>query len=511
MKPQRVYEEMNKAFGRDTCYVSHHRPVADRRRAVPARLQAAPLDQLRPGRPAGLDHAGGARRARRRSRPQHRGAVGRLRFPVHDRGAGGRRAVQAALPPRRREQLLPRPDPPVAARLRDGLLRPARLRQHQRAGASAATASTTSRSSKAWAARRSASRAGRDPAGLRAGRALDEGVPGAGGGRDHPRARDQHLDGHRDRQDQRVRGAAPRTPGPTRRPPSRCSTDDRAEDIACPSSAANLTMLFTEHDFLDRFAAAPRATASQASSILFPYAFPKEQLADALRAERPDAGAAQPARRRLGRPASAASPACPTAVASSRTASARRSSTRRRSAARRSTAWRHHAREASTRSACAQTPSSTTCASRPSELEQAGIRLLIEPINTLRHPGFYLDRADQALRDPGRGRLATTCSCSTTSTTRSAWRRAARDATARIKDRDRPHPARRQPRPQRAGHAARSTIPSCSSRSTAMGYDGWIGCEYKPKAATTAGLGWTAAHTCARLSARTEQQGASAS
>ncbi len=35
----------------------HHRPVADRRRAVPARLQPAPLDQLRPGRPAGLDHS----------------------------------------------------------------------------------------------------------------------------------------------------------------------------------------------------------------------------------------------------------------------------------------------------------------------------------------------------------------------------------------------------------------------------------------------------------------------
>ena len=30
----------------------HDRPVADRRRAVPARLQAAPLDQLRPGRAA---------------------------------------------------------------------------------------------------------------------------------------------------------------------------------------------------------------------------------------------------------------------------------------------------------------------------------------------------------------------------------------------------------------------------------------------------------------------------
>jgi hydroxypyruvate isomerase len=27
-----------------------------------------------------------------------------------------------------------------------------------------------------------------------------------------------------------------------------------------------------------------------------------------------------------------------------------------------------------------------------------------------------------------------------------------------------------------------------------IGYDGWIGCEYKPKAGTTEGLTWRAAH-----------------
>ena len=29
---------------------------------------------------------------------------------------------------------------------------------------------------------------------------------------------------------------------------------------------------------------------------------------------------------------------------------------------------------------------------------------------------------------------------------------------------------------------------------TAFGYDGWIGCEYKPRTTTTEGLGWRAAH-----------------
>ena len=127
MKPQRVYEEMNKAFGRDTCYVS----TIGLSQIAGAQFlhvyQAAQLDQLRPGRPARLDAPGGARRARRRSRPRDRRAVGRLRLPVHDRGTRRRRAVQAALHPRGGEQLLPRPDPPGAARLRHGLLRAARF------------------------------------------------------------------------------------------------------------------------------------------------------------------------------------------------------------------------------------------------------------------------------------------------------------------------------------------------------------------------------------------------
>ena len=49
----------------------HDRAVPDRRGPVPARVQAAALDQRRAGRPAGLDAAGRARRLRRRPR-RHR-------------------------------------------------------------------------------------------------------------------------------------------------------------------------------------------------------------------------------------------------------------------------------------------------------------------------------------------------------------------------------------------------------------------------------------------------------
>ncbi len=107
----------------------HHRPEPDRRRAVPARLRPAPVDQLRPGRPAGLDDPGRAGRGGRRPHAHGGGPVGRLRLPVPDRGAGGGRAVQPALRAGAGEQQLPRPHPPEPARLRDGLLRAARLRQ----------------------------------------------------------------------------------------------------------------------------------------------------------------------------------------------------------------------------------------------------------------------------------------------------------------------------------------------------------------------------------------------
>ena len=60
VKPQRVYEEMNRAFGRDTRYVSTIGLSQIAGGAVPARVQAAALDQRRAGGPAGLDAARGA-------------------------------------------------------------------------------------------------------------------------------------------------------------------------------------------------------------------------------------------------------------------------------------------------------------------------------------------------------------------------------------------------------------------------------------------------------------------
>ena len=97
MKPQRVYQCMNNAFGRDMTYVS----TIGLSQIAGAQFlhvyRPAPLDQLRPGRPARLDDPGRARRARGRPDAQDRRAVGRLRLPVHDRRAG-RRARSSSCP-----------------------------------------------------------------------------------------------------------------------------------------------------------------------------------------------------------------------------------------------------------------------------------------------------------------------------------------------------------------------------------------------------------------------------
>src|SRR6266568_8910678 len=49
-----------------------------------------------------------------------------------------------------------------------------------------------------------------------------------------------------------------------------------------PKFCANLTMLYNEVDFLDRFAAAAEG-GFKGVEYLFPYAYPKEQLAERLR------------------------------------------------------------------------------------------------------------------------------------------------------------------------------------------------------------------------------------
>jgi len=119
---------------------------------------------------------------------------------------------------------------------------------------------------------------------------------------------------------------------------------------------------------------------------------------------------------------------------------------------------------------------------------KAGVKLLIEPINTRDIPGFFLTTTAQAERILDRvgssnlyiqydvyhmqvmqGDLIPT------------YERL-KDRIAHIQVAD--NPGRNEP------GTGEINYPFVLGEIDRLGYDGWIGCEYKPKAGTTAGLGW---------------------
>lgn len=122
------------------------------------------------------------------------------------------------------------------------------------------------------------------------------------------------------------------------------------------------------------------------------------------------------------------------------------------------------------------------------KLKQHNIRLLIEPINTFDIPGFYLSRTKQALdiiKETGsdnlflqydiyhmqrmEGELGNTINANLPS-------------IKHIQLAD--NPGRFEPG---TGEINYHYLFSLLDQ---LGYDGWIGCEYKPKAGTLDGLGW---------------------
>ena len=126
------------------------------------------------------------------------------------------------------------------------------------------------------------------------------------------------------------------------------------------------------------------------------------------------------------------------------------------------------------------------------KLKAAGIRLLIEPINTYDIPGFFLNRTRQALdiiAEVGsdnlfvqydiyhmqrmEGELAKTIE-----------QNLGRIAHLQLAD----NPGRFEP------GTGEINYPFLFGFLDRIGYQGWIGCEYKPAAATEAGLGWAQAY-----------------
>ena len=252
-----------------------------------------------------------------------------------------------------------------------------------------------------------------------------------------------------------------------------------------PRFAANLTMLFTELPFLERFAAA-KAAGFDAVEYLFPYAYDAQVLAQALQTHglkqvlhNLPAGDWEAGERGI---------AChPDRVAEFRAGIPQ------------AIAYAQALGCGQLNCLAGKLPDGVTPAQAHAtlvanlrhaaeQLKTAGIRLLIEPINTYDIPGFFLSttRQAQALIDEVgsdnlyiqydlyhaqrmEGELAAT-----------AQKYLARIAHVQLAD----NPGRHEPGTGEINYAF------LFRHLEAIGYTGWIGCEYKPRTTTTEGLGW---------------------
>lgn len=252
-----------------------------------------------------------------------------------------------------------------------------------------------------------------------------------------------------------------------------------------PRFAANLTLLFNEVAFLDRFNAAA-AAGFEGVEFLFPYAWPAEQLAERL----DRTGLVQvlhnlpPGDWDAGERGIACHPervgefqdGVGLAIDYARTLDCRQLNCLAGIApggVARETA--HATLVANLRFAAAH-------------LKEAGIRLLVEPINTYDMPGFFVNRSAQAfalLDEVGsdnvfvqydiyhaqrmEGELANTIAANLP-----------RIAHMQLAD----TPGRHEPG---SGEINFGFLFDFIDR---IGYTGWIGCEYRPVTTTIEGLGW---------------------
>ncbi len=252
-----------------------------------------------------------------------------------------------------------------------------------------------------------------------------------------------------------------------------------------PRFAANLTMLFTELPFLERFDAAARA-GFQAVEFLFPYAFEANDIKARL-----DANGLQLVLHNLPAgdwDAGDRGIAChPDRVEEFRAGVERAIAYAQTLGVKQLNCLVGKAPAGVPDSVLRETLVANLryAASR---LKAAGLRLLVEPINNYDIPGFYLSRTQQALdlldevgadnafvqydiyhAQRTEGELAATLQ-----------KHLARIGHVQLAD----NPGRNEPGTGEINYAF------LFRHLDRIGYDGWVGCEYKPASTTEAGLGW---------------------
>jgi len=252
-----------------------------------------------------------------------------------------------------------------------------------------------------------------------------------------------------------------------------------------PRFAANLTMLFTEQPFLDRFERAARA-GFKGVEFLFPYPFPVEDIR--ARLERHglqlvlhnlpagdwDAGergiACLPDRVEEFRAGVERAVAYATALGVPQLNCLVGKS------------------PAGVPDAIVRQTVVENLRFAARRLKDAGLRLLVEPVNTFDIPGFWLTRTGQALAlidDVGADNLLVQYDIYHAQRTEgelagTLQRHLARIGHVQIAD----NPGRNEP------GTGEINFPFLFGHLDRLGYPGWIGCEYKPAASTEIGLGW---------------------
>lgn len=252
-----------------------------------------------------------------------------------------------------------------------------------------------------------------------------------------------------------------------------------------PRFAANLSMLFTERPFLDRFAAAA-AAGFRAVECQFPYDWP----AEAVRA-RLDAGALSLVLHNLPAGDWAAGErgiAClPGREAEFRAGVARGIAYARALGTPRLNCLAGLA-PAGADAGLLRRTMVANLRHAAAALAEAGLELLVEPINTHDMPGFWLNRWAQALElidEVGAPNLKLQFDAYHVAAMGDAPIPAlsacyGRVGHIQIAD----HPGRHEPGSGTLGCAA------LFAHIDALGYDGHVGAEYRPATGTEAGLGW---------------------
>jgi hydroxypyruvate isomerase len=252
-----------------------------------------------------------------------------------------------------------------------------------------------------------------------------------------------------------------------------------------PKLCANLSLLYTDIDFMDRFAAAAKS-GFKGVEYLFPYAYPKDQLAEALARNKlvqvlhnfpagdwakGDRGTGcQP--NRVGEFQEGVGKAIEYATALG-------------------CKQLNCLAGLAPQGVAADKVRATFVANLKFAAEKtkaAGIRLVTEPVNNRDIPGFYLNRSSQALEimdDVGSDNLWLQYDIYHMQIMEGDLARTIETNLARINHMQlADNPGRHEP------GTGEINYPFLFDWIDRIGYPGWIGCEYNPKAGTDDGLAW---------------------